>query len=243
MLSLEAFAGAISFNYFLPYSGLRWYHYLNHHLARVGVSLEVANTRLPDEYTAVRRKLKNLVRTVPKMSTYAIAALINKAVAEMPLGTAFVNVGVWHGFSFLAGIVNNGDIRCVSIDNFSQFGGPKAEFTARFQAHRSAAHEFHEMDYEEYFSRVHSGPIGLYIYDGEHSYRNQLRGLEVAEPFFADGAVVLVDDTNDDEPRQATLDFMNRVPGKYRLLFDLRTAGNCHPTFWNGLMAYAKSCV
>ena len=47
MLSLEAFAGAISFNYFLPDSGLRWYHYLNHHLARIGVSLEVANTRLP----------------------------------------------------------------------------------------------------------------------------------------------------------------------------------------------------
>ena len=121
MLSLETFAGAISFNYFLPDSGLRWYHYLNHHLARVGVSLEVANTRLPDERRAVRRKLKDLVRTVPKMSTYAIAVLINKAVAEMPLGTAFVNVGVWHGFSFLSGIVNNSDRRCVSIDTTPSF--------------------------------------------------------------------------------------------------------------------------
>src|SRR5262249_23288312 len=123
---------------------------------------------------------------VPRMSTYAIAAIIDKAVALLPEGAAFVNVGAWHGFTFLSGIVNNPTRRCVCVDNFSQFGGPRDEFLARFHRVRTDAHSFFEMDYERYFAEVHAGPIGFYIYDGEHSYRNQLRGLEVAEPFLAD---------------------------------------------------------
>jgi len=240
-MDLEAFANRISFRYVGPAGGLRWYRRLNHRLAAVGVSLEVANTRLPSDRRAARPALRRLVRGVPRMSTYATAALIDKAVAAMPPDTSFVNVGLWHGFSFLAGLAGNPDRRCVGIDNFSQFGGPKAEFLARFEAVRSPRHEFHEMDYEAYFAAVHQGPIGFYIYDGEHSYRNQLRGLEAAEPFFAPGCVVLVDDTNDDEPRQATLDFVNRHPGRYRMVFDRRTGVNGHPTFWNGVMAFVRT--
>lgn len=242
-MTLDAFARAIRFRYFRPDSGLAWYRRLDHRLARLGVSLEVANTRLPADRSAARGRLKELVRTVPRMSTYANAALIDKAVADMPAGTAFVNVGVWHGFSFLAGIAANPDRPCVAIDNFSQFGGPKAEFLGRFDALKSPLHAFHEMDYEDYFATTHRGPIGFYIYDGEHSYRNQLRGLEAAEPFFADGCVVLVDDTNDPEPRQATLDFIARRSGRYKLLFDRTTAGNGHPTFWNGVMLFACSAA
>lgn len=240
IMNLEAFADRISFRFFGPESGLRWYRRLNHRLGRVGLSLELMNTRLPSDRRGARAALRALTRRVPRMCTYANAALIDKAVASMPEGTSFVNVGVWHGFSFLSGIAGNPDRPCVSVDNFSQFGGPRAEFLARFEKYRSARHEFHEMDYEAYFARVHRGPIGFYIYDGEHSYRNQFRGLEVAEPFFADGCVVLVDDTNDEEPRRATLDFINRHAGRYRLLFDRRTACNQHPTFWNGVMAFAR---
>lgn len=240
-MTLDLFARDIRFRYFRPSSGLTWYHRLNHRLAWLGVSLEVANTRLPADRRAARAPLKRLVRSVPKMSTYANAALIDKAVSAMPPNTAFVNVGVWHGFSFLAGIAANPDRECVAIDNFSQFGGPKAEFLGRHEALRSPNHHFHEMDYEAYFATVHRGPIGFYIYDGEHSYRNQLRGLEAAEPFFADGCVVMVDDTNDPEPRQATLDFITRRPGRYRILFDQATACNSHPTFWNGVLLFERA--
>lgn len=239
-MTLDEFANAISFRFFGPSAGLTWYHRLDHRLAKLGVSLEVANTRLPADRREARPVLRELL-SVPRMSTYAMAAVIDKAVSRMPAGTAFVNVGVWHGFSFLSGIAANPDRRCVAIDNFSQFGGPKNEFLGRYEARRSPNHEFHEMDYEEYFAKAHAGPIGFYIYDGEHSYRNQLRGLEAAEPFFADGCVIQVDDTNDEEPRRANLDFINRTPGKYRLLFDRRTAGNGHPTFWNGVMLFARS--
>jgi hypothetical protein len=202
-------------------------------LARLGPSFEIANTVLPQpgEIPHLRQ-----LCLIPKMSTYAIGAMINLAVARMPPGQAFVNVGVWNGFTFLAGLANHPEAACIGVDNFSEFGGPAAAFQARFERYRSPAHQFHSLDYREYFRRVHQAPIGVYIYDGHHSYDNQLEGLRTAEPFLAPGAILFVDDTNAAPPREATLAFMRESRLPYRLLYDRQTRANRHPTLWNGLM-------
>jgi hypothetical protein len=70
----------------------------------------------------------------------------------------------------------------------------------------------------------------------EHDYADQLRALDLAEPFFAPDTLIVVGDTNNEHVRGATLDFMKARPGRYELLLDERTARNSHPTFWNGLM-------
>lgn len=58
-------------------------------------------------------------------------------------------------------------------------------------------------------------PIGLYFLDGAHDYANQYRILVLADPFLAPGALILVDDTNFEAPRQATLDFL-RARSEYQ---------------------------
>ncbi|MBI5834254.1 MAG: class I SAM-dependent methyltransferase [Armatimonadetes bacterium] len=201
------------------------------------LSVERAITRLPDAQMAAR-----LAPLLPmrRMATVAIGSVLNTIVSQLPSDQCYVNVGCWHGFSLLAGMVGNPDKRCVGIDNFSEFGGPRESFLQRFERHRSAQHEFWEMDYHAYFADVHQGAIGFYLYDGEHSYENQLEGLLTAEPFLAPEAIIAVDDTNWDSAHQATLDFMARAAGGYRLLFDQRTAINGHPTYWNGLMVLAR---
>ena len=45
-----------------------------------------------------------------------------------------------------------------------------------------------------------------------------------------------MDDTNWDEPREATLEFIRRSRRRYRLVLDVRTPYSGHPTWWNGLM-------
>ena len=100
---------------------------------------------------------------------------------------------------------------------------------------------FFDADYRNYLENVHTGEIGFYIYDGNHSYENQMLGLKLAEPFFGKGAVILVDDTNGDgEPRQATLEFINQSSTKYEILRDTSTLANKHPTFWNGIIIFRK---
>jgi Methyltransferase domain len=177
---------------------------------------------------------------IPRMSTFAIGAMINHGVAQMPGSQAFVNVGVWHGFTFMCGIVGNPSKVCIGIDNFTQFGGPREAFISRFRKYRSAKKRFFDMDYREYFAKVHREPIGFYVYDGDHSYDNQLMGLQAAEPFFTKGCVVLVDDTNWLEPRSATMDFIAKSSYAYRILLDTTTCCNGHPTLWNGVMVLQR---
>ncbi|WP_158301579.1 class I SAM-dependent methyltransferase [Paenibacillus mesophilus] len=201
--------------------------------------LEFANTVLPEDEVQMRDAM-NSIWHMPKMSSFAIGAIINRVVSRLPSDQCFVNVGVWNGFSFLAGLLHNPDKACIGVDNFSQFGGPRAEFLNRFNTHKGPGHQFYDMDYREYFAHIHKSPIGLYFFDGPHDYMNQLQGLQYASPYFTDGCIILVDDTNWPEPRQATLDFMSLYPGQYRILLDVTTASNGHPTYWNGLMVLQK---
>jgi hypothetical protein len=170
------------------------------------------------------------------MSTLAIGALINRAVASMPDQQVYLNIGVWNGFTFLSGIAGNPDKVCIGVDDFSGFGGPREAFSRRFERYRSSRHRFYDMDYVEYFERHHREVIGFYLYDGSHKYEDQLRGLQLAEPFFGKECVVLVDDTNRDPARNGTLDFVAQSRNSYRILMDQKTARNCHPTYWDGIM-------
>ena len=225
----------ISFKLIQPEVRVRGFYKLDGLLTPLGLSLEAWNTRLPERDPQMDAELRRLL-TIPRMSTFALGAIINRAVSQMKDDECFVNVGVWNGYSFLAGMVNNPSKTCIGIDNFSQFGGPQEAFRQRFEKHKSPNHFFHDMDYKDYFRTVHKQKIGFYNYDGEHSYENQLEGLRAAEPFFSDDCMIFVDDTNLPEPRKANLDFIRQSSNKYEILLDRTTCKNGHPTFWNGVM-------
>jgi Methyltransferase domain len=197
--------------------------------------LEAAIVELGPEDRALKELLAPLL-PIRRMSRLTNAALLNAAVRSMPGDRAFVNVGVWNGFTMLAAMAGNDEKLCIGVDNFSEFGGPKKAFLERFTSRRSSRHCFFDQDYVDFFAAGLDRPLGVYLYDGEHSYENQYRGLMVADPFYADDAVVVVDDTNLDRARDATLRFARDSRLEWRVLYDQRTADLRHPTLWNGLM-------
>ena len=201
---------------------------------KVGVWFEMLNTILPENESAMKNRLRDMC-FVPRMSTYAIGAMINKAVREMPASHVFVNVGVWRGFTLLSGMAGNASKTCIGVDNFSEFGDPRTDFLEQFEKYRGPRHHFYEMDYVDYFTRIHDSPIGVFIYDGNHSYKNQLRALELAEPYFSDDCIILIDDVNYAHVRRANRDFMAKSPRQYRTVLHQETYCNSHPTFWNGI--------
>jgi hypothetical protein len=206
---------------------------------RLGTSLEFSNTKIQSHEREMKRNLQKICN-IPRMSTFAIGAIINRAVYEMQDGQAFVNVGVWHGFTLLSGIANNAEKRCIGVDNFSEYGSPRKAFLKRFNDYRSVAHSFYEMDYLDYFQGVHKEEIGFYIYDGNHTYENQLSGLKAAEPFLCEKGMILIDDANYSGVRQVTKQFISESSNEYRILFDRATYSNYHPTFWNGIIIIQK---
>ncbi len=213
----------------------RWWFRMAAWCRRTGLAFDLLNTRFPGGAQGVKAAIKPVCR-IPRMSTPAIGAVINHGVVGMGPDEAFVNVGVWNGFTFLSGVVSNPRKACIGVDNFCQFGGPKEQFLARFERFKSPNHRFYDMDYKEYFETMHRGPIGFYLYDGEHSYQNQLDGLRVAERFFGPNCLVMIDDTNEPEPREATADFVRSSRNRYETIMDVRTSTNMHPTWWNGMM-------
>lgn len=206
-------------------------------LRKIGLHPEVANTRLPEDERELKRRLRKLCR-VPRMSTFAIGAAINRAVSQLREAECFLNVGVWNGFTFLSGLAWNPEKRCIGVDNFSHNNSPRQAFLRRFAQFRGPRHTFHEMDYRDFFRSVHRDPIGFYLFDGPHTYQDQLDGLKLAEPFFARDCIVMVDDCNWDQVRGANHDFMQQSSNRYRLLLDVRTPKSGHPTWWNGLMIF-----
>lgn len=234
-MNYKEYVNNISFKVVKPERRVRGFYRLDWITTPLGLSLEELNTRLPEPDAQMSAKLRQLLN-IPRMSTFALATMMSKGVAQMADDESFVNVGVWNGFSFLAGMINNPNKTCIGVDNFSQFGGPKDAFLKRFEKYRSHRHAFHDMDYKEYFSKTHKGKIGFYNYDGEHSYENQLEGLRAAEPFFSDRCLIFVDDTNFEEPRRANLDFIAKSANKYEIILDRHTCKNGHPTYWNGVM-------
>jgi len=226
----------ISFRFIQPDSDVSDNYFLwRNRIKRFGIDIEIVNTKLPKDSKVNKRTLKKLC-VIPKMSTYAIGAIINKAVSQMDSDQIYLNIGVLNGFSLFAGMLDN---KCIGVDNFSEFKSDKKTFLKKFNKLKNKNHKFFEMDFIEYF-KTHKGKIGVYFYDAAHGYKYQKAALDLAKPFLAKNAVIIIDDTNWKNPRKATLDFLKENP-KFKLIFDKKTTRGQHPTWWNGLMILKKS--
>jgi hypothetical protein len=238
-MRFDDFVRNIDFRFCKPDIRPGRFYRLSRLLNKINIPLEIINTLLPADESLIKQRLAPVCK-IPKMSTFAIGAIINRAVSSMEIDTCFVNIGVWNGFTFIGGIAGNPEKECIGVDNFSQFDGPREKFLERFEEYKSSNHFFFDMDYIDYFSNIHTRPIGFYIYDGDHSYENQLKGLQKAEPFFSKDCIIMVDDTNWKEPREATMDFIKQSKNKYKILLDITTFSDQHPTYWDGIILFRR---
>jgi Methyltransferase domain len=202
---------------------------------KAGIHLEMWMTTLPDDQQGMQLRLKNLCR-LRRKSTFAIGAIINRGVARMPADQAFLCLGVGRGFEFFSGMAGNHDRRCIGVDNFERRPRSRRAFLERFNARRSALHDFHESGIANYLMRVHQGQVGYCVCDLATAYRPQLETLRLLEPNLAEGAIVLLNNGNTPEVRRAAVDFQAAALCEYSLLLDARTPRSGHPTFWNGVL-------
>ena len=95
--------------------------------------------------------LKKELLEIDSMSTYGIGYVINKICQKLSKNENYVNIGVWKGFSLIAGMVNT-SCNVYGNDNFSEFNGPKEEFTKKFNSLKNQKkHFFYECDYKIFF--------------------------------------------------------------------------------------------
>ena len=204
--------------------------------------LEFSNTIFPDEGDDILKTKLALLKQVPKYCTLAIAGIVNKAVQLMPEGQVYLNIGCLFGYSLFAGMLGNKNKICIGVDDFSDLSGHPPAFYCYWEVVKTHNQKsrFYKMDYRDYLENVHKEQIGVYYYDAVHHFADQYRALVVAEKFFAPGCIILIDDINTNDPKNATDQFLKERGDLYETLLLINTAGNGHLTWWNGIFVFRR---
>jgi hypothetical protein len=77
---------------------------------------------------------------------------------------------------------------------------------------------------------------GVYYYDNGHEYEQQLQALRMIEPYLADSALVLVDDSDWPRVSSATRAWLDEQP-RAELLLDIAGDDRGNPAWWKGMWA------
>jgi len=171
------------------------------------------------------------------MSTENTRFLINELVRLY--AKTYLEVGSFKGSTIISASVFNENVRCISIDNFSEFDGAGTNNSV-IQKNIIKANvsniECYNADYKDAIKDIFSNEpelkIDIYFYDGNHSYENQLNGLNVMLPHLSSKCIIFVDDINWDDVKNANNVWLSENPEfKCHNIF---TEANSSKTWWNG---------
>ncbi|MBA3540230.1 MAG: class I SAM-dependent methyltransferase, partial [Deltaproteobacteria bacterium] len=155
---------------------------------------------------------------------------LQRLAALLPETSSYVEVGVFDGLTLLSVAGACPALACFGIDDGSFAGGDFSSVDqiqqARGNSNARVIVDDYERVFEQFRARIGERPIGLYFVDGPHDYRSQRMCLDLAVPYLATDAVIVVDDSNYEHVRQANRDFLVSRP-EFRLVFDAYT--DCHP--------------
>ncbi|MGA8153895.1 MAG: class I SAM-dependent methyltransferase [Terriglobales bacterium] len=162
------------------------------------------------------------VLEIDGMSGRKYRLLINNLVATLP-NARYLEIGTWSG-STLCSAINGNTVRAAAIDNWSEFGGPKAQFLQNLQRFKTPGAEvsFIERDFRSVdFAAL--GRFNVYMFDGPHTAADQFDGISLVLPALDDEFILIVDDWNHPPARQGTLKALDDLKLSVLHSFEIRT--------------------
>jgi predicted O-methyltransferase YrrM len=191
--------------------------------------------RFPHSPHPRRRRFAPILEEVGGLAKENNLALLNLAASLLGPGESYVEVGSFKGLSLIAAMLGNtGDF--VGIDNFSLGDGSRRRLDANLRRYGLGGHAILEGDA---FTLLRQGAlgarrVGVYYYDAAHSYRAQVRGLRLIEPYLVDDALMIVDDADWEQVARALRDYRTGQP-RAELLVTLDGKDRGQPWWWEGV--------
>jgi protein O-GlcNAc transferase len=193
--------------------------------------------RFPDAETPRDDRFAAVLEAVPGLARPNNLALLNLAARCVAPGETYVEVGAFRGSSLIGALLDNDGVELVAIDDFSHSGSSREELErnlARFDLEGRVT--ILEGDAFELLpgGALAGRRVGVYYYDAAHTYEQQLEGLRLAEPYLADDALLIVDDTDWDFVDAAVRDYRAQRPNVTSLV---RIVGKDEgqPWWWEGV--------
>lgn len=176
--------------------------------------------------------LSNLNTDVLKiegMSSSKVRHFLNN-VCSMP-GSSYLEIGCWKGSTFVAALYQNSKalVQAIGIDNWSEFGGPKAEFFRNCSSFLSPnSYEVYEKNCFDFsMQSIFKEPVNIYFYDGNHSALSQELAFSYYNSILDDVFIAIVDDWNWFEVQLGTKKAFKEL--EYTVLYE-----KVMPARWNG---------
>ena len=147
-------------------------------------------------------KLEQVILSIDGMSGKKTRHLYNNLVSMED--ARYLEIGVWKGSTLCSAMFKN-EARCVGVDNWSEFGGPKKFFQERFDLYKGENDAtFIESDCWEIDPDT-LGKFNIYTYDGEHTEESHYKALSHFFVCLDDKFIFIVDDWNWSNVRDGTM--------------------------------------
>jgi len=180
------------------------------------------------------------IDTVGGFTSPNIRHLLNNLGA---ISTHYLECGSHVGSTLISTVFGNDNLQsAIGIDNFSLFDegqNARADFLKHCDTHIPNRYKLLEQDYFSVTKKEIPNPIDLYLFDGAHDYESQKKGITHFAQFLADEAIVMVDDTDWDEPLQGTMDGLQESGLKIKYIRTLSSGvrSDCGERgWWNGFI-------
>lgn len=181
-------------------------------------------------------KLTQAIYEIEGMSSNKVRDYLNK-ICQLK-DTRYLEVGLWKGSTFISACYGN-ELTAWGIENFSEFAGPRQEFTNNFNKYLGSQPNVHFIE-ADYFSLnlLDAGITGVnvFFYDGAHTENEQYKALDHAYESLADKFIYIVDDWNHQPARDGTMRIIEDL--KLKVVFKKEYPANFNgdkENYWNGL--------
>lgn len=182
---------------------------------------------------------------VPGFTSVKNQHMLRLAFSCLPSSECYLEIGSLQGKTLISAVLNNPQRKVYACDNFSEFSTDHNASAQGLQNHlRMFGLEnqvtFYDADFRDIMDRAHvPEPVGLYLYDAEHTDEMQFLGIKLAEPLLADEALVIVDDWNWSPAVSGTRRAMSESLHEWTLLYEFAHEGESnHALWWNGVAVF-----
>jgi hypothetical protein len=152
----------------------------------------------------------------------------------------YLEVGTWKGSSVISAMYGNeSKTNATTVDNWSQFNGPKDEFLENIRQF-GISPTVVDMDCFQYKPPK---KIDIFLYDGDHTYEAHKKAMEYYWPHLQDSAIVIVDDWNFESVSRGTLDGIPSNSIVWMCQLQFKYLGKSYNGFhnkgyWNGIALF-----
>jgi hypothetical protein len=164
------------------------------------------------------------------MSGKKYRMLINNLIRGLD-NPRYLEIGTWAG-STLCSAISGNTVQATAIDNWSEFGGPKAQFFKNIERFKTpnANLSFLEKDFRS-VDYTQLGCFNVYMFDGPHAAADQFDGIALVQPALDDEFILVVDDWNHKPAREGTLKALHDLNLSIVHCYEIRTTlDGTHPT-------------